>query len=154
MVFNAEGVTNLEALRNLRAINGYGSSGYSLWISDNSELTTLAGLRGLRGSLPGALRISDNPALVSISDLDIPGGVEGKDSAGVNVYVRENDALCLSQGDRDRLRSGFGLGWGSRVSGVSRRYEVAQAQAPEGSSCDFTLPPASAPSICWSWLVI
>ena len=40
-----------------------------------------------------------------LSDLDIPGGVEGKDSARVNVYVRENDALCLSYADRARLTS-------------------------------------------------
>ena len=53
----ADDVTHLEALSGLRGIDGQDSAGVSLRISSNAVLTSLAGLRNLKDTLPGALGV-------------------------------------------------------------------------------------------------
>ena len=63
-------MVDLEALKDLRAIDGKSSTGYSLYIRDNAELASLAGLGNIRGALTGALLVQDNSALTSLDRLD------------------------------------------------------------------------------------
>ena len=96
-------MVDLEALRGLRAIEGQSTLGFSLDIYDNDNLTSIAGLRDLRGVLLGSLSVSSSPALVSLSGLEGVTRVEGMNIFGNSLYIRNNAALCLSDADRARL---------------------------------------------------
>ena len=94
-IYGTDDVADLEPLKDLRAIEGFSlgdsedpdekfdalrydsSSGYSLEISNNKALTTIKGLRGLRGALPSTLSIKSNDALESLSGLEGVTGIEG-----------------------------------------------------------------------------
>ena len=67
----ANDVVDLEALKDLRAIDGKSSFGISLSIVNNANLASLAGLRNVRGALPGALDVTRNGALTSLSTTSI-----------------------------------------------------------------------------------
>jgi len=102
---NAVDVVDLEALKDLRAIDGKDSYGRSLSIERNANLASLSGLRNVRGALPGALWVGYNGALTSLSGLEGITRIEGKNSGGDSLYIRNNGALCLSTADRARLTS-------------------------------------------------
>ena len=113
---NAE-LTNVLGLRNLRGVvlTGYiwiqnnpklGSlnglegvvelgvgQGLSLYISSNDALTSISGLRGVSGVLPGGVEISINAALLSFDGLEGVTGVDGYDETGASIYVEGNAAL-------------------------------------------------------------
>ena len=104
-IVGADDVVDLEALKDLRAIDGKDRFGISLHISENANLASLAGLRNVRGALPGALRVWSNGALTSLSGLEGITRIEGKDSSGFSLYIYSNGAMCLSTADRARLTS-------------------------------------------------
>ena len=113
-VYNAGAtVTNVEALRNLVAIEGKDERDNSLVISDNwgvvliagtpsvAGLASIRGLRNLRGTLPGAVTITSNLALTSLSGLEGLEGIEsGAWNTGYMLNINLNSALCLSVADR------------------------------------------------------
>ena len=90
-------LVHLEALSGLRAI-GKSSSGWSLYINENSHLASLAGLRNVRGALPGALVVTGNPSLTSLSGLEGITRIEGKANDGTTLHITDNSALCLFVG--------------------------------------------------------
>ena len=75
---------SLEGLEGLTAAAA-GDDGYVLWIVDNMALGSVAGLRGLRGSLDGALFISGNKVLARLA----PPGLDGvwNWTGGVHVVM-------------------------------------------------------------------
>ena len=110
---DADDVVDLEALKDLRAIDGKSNAGYSLSIFNNANLASLAGLRNVRGALPGALRVSYNDALTSLSGLEGITRIEGKSGglgSGWSLLIGNNGVLCLSAADRARLTSCAGPG--------------------------------------------
>ena len=85
---------NLSVLQNLRAIEGQDSQGYSLRIVRNDALTSLEHLSNLRGSLPGALGVEGNQALMSLHGLEGITGVGKSDEHGISIDIRYNDNLA------------------------------------------------------------
>ena len=81
-IYEAADVVDLEALKDLRAIDGKNSDEISLAINQNDNLASLAGLRNVRGALLGALFVFANDALTSLSGLEGIRSIEGKESSG------------------------------------------------------------------------
>ena len=98
----------LATLDGLEGLEGVGKSDYdrSVFIRDNGALTSIRGLRGLRGLLPGSLFVIDNPVLASFSGLELLTGVAAKDGSGYSLYFESNAVLCLSAPDRARFTDG------------------------------------------------
>ena len=110
-IWGADDVVDLEALKDLRAIEGKSSEGYSLYIRSNAKLASLSGLRNVRGVLPGKMGIMHNDALASLSGLEgitVVGGALSSTYSHL-LQVENNGALCLSA-DRARLTSCTGPG--------------------------------------------
>ena len=96
-------MADLEALSGLLGIDGQDSDGYSLYIGYNANLESLAGLRNLKGTLPGALHVFSNPKLKSIAGLEGVARIEGKTIHDESLYIYSNGALCLTAADRAPL---------------------------------------------------
>ena len=77
----------LAGLEGLEGLDGVGRSvnGRRVYIFNNDALTSLRGLAGLRGALPGSLTVLDNGALPSLSGLDGVTGVGAQDAWGYSL---------------------------------------------------------------------
>jgi hypothetical protein len=116
-ISNNEELTSVRGLRNMRGVvlTGYvwiqsnaklgsldglegiieigSSQGDSLYISSNAALISISGLGGVRGVLPGALKVMGNSALVSLKGLEGVTGFSGYEGVGYSIYIEGNTAL-------------------------------------------------------------
>ena len=102
-IANTNDVADLEALANLVAILGSDTGGYSLRLSNNAALASIHGLHEVVGALPGAVMITGNPLLTSLSGFEGVTAVEGSSGGGRSLRITGNGMMCLSADDRERL---------------------------------------------------
>ena len=111
-------------------------------INNNGALTSIHGLRGVRGLLPGALHMTNNPELASLSGLELLIGVEAKDNYGFSLNIRNNAVLCLSAPDRARFLNGtrFSLpdAGNSGVTFTQAERTDGCVTCPAAAACDGT----------------
>ena len=88
-VFSLRGLEGLTTL-------GKNEQGYSIHVSDNAKLTSLAALGSLQGKLPGAILVMGNPALTSLHGLEGLTSVLGKDSNGYSILPLDRHSFSVS----------------------------------------------------------
>ena len=99
-VRNSATLSEVDALARLARISGQHSTGISLEVRNNAALTSLSGLGGLAGTLPGALNVNGNPQLANLDGLDGLTGITGQSGDGTSLAIVNNAALASVVGLR------------------------------------------------------
>ena len=89
-------LTNLEGLEGLSAVGTSGKcdEGLCIYIDDMDRLTSLKGLSGLRGTVPGGIKIQANQALLALDGLEGLTGITGFDEdRGFSLTIEGHASL-------------------------------------------------------------
>jgi len=89
------GLTTLVGLGKISAV-GQNKYGNSIEILGNQRLDDLMGLMGIKGALPGAVSIANNPALSNLKGLSGVTAINGKNLAGGSLVLANNGLKSIN----------------------------------------------------------